>query len=186
MRRNADRHGYRHGGTRIANFYTVFNSSIGRLGLAATEKGICRLEFNASEPRFRVELKKQWGMEPERRPERLKRVIRELKKYLTGKPVRFHARFDFNDATPFQKRVWLATLGIPFGKTKTYQEIARAIGKPRAFRAVGQALGMNPVPIIVPCHRVIGSNGDLVGFGGGIKLKKLKKNLLSLESIKKK
>jgi methylated-DNA-[protein]-cysteine S-methyltransferase len=177
MIRDTDRRGV----TRIANCYTVFNSPIGRIGIAASEKGICQVAFNASEQTFRSRLQKSRGEEAERQPKRFQRVITELKRYLNGKPVRFHARLDFGHATDFQKRVWLATLKIPRGRTKTYSAIARAIGKPKAFRAVGQALGKNPIPIIVPCHRVIGKSGRLVGFGGGIQLKK---RLLELEGVK--
>ncbi len=159
-------------------YYTIFNSPIGKVGIAATDKGICQVEFNAFQHAFRSKLKKRLREKPEMQPKRFLRIISDLKKYLSGKPVRFNARLDFGDATPFQKRVWQATLKIPFGRTRTYRQIAQAIGKPRAFRAAGQALGKNPIPIIVPCHRVVGSDGSLVGFGGGIKLKK---RLLELE-----
>ena len=80
--------------------------------------------------------------------------------------------------TPFQQRVWSALRGIPFGETRSYAQLAKAIGKPSAMRAVGAANGRNPIAIIVPCHRVIGADGSLTGFGGGIERKKF---LLSLE-----
>lgn len=86
-------------------------------------------------------------------------------------------------ATEFQKAVWKETMKIPYGQTRTYKEIAKRIGKPKSYRAVGNALGVNPLLVIIPCHRVISSNGSLGGFSGGLKLKKF---LLDLEKKHKK
>jgi O-6-methylguanine DNA methyltransferase len=106
---------------------------------------------------------------------------RQLKAYLAGKPVRFNYRLDLSSGTPFQQKVWRAMLTIPRGETRSYAWIAKRIGKPKAARAVGAACGANPVPIIVPCHRVLASDGTLGGFGGGLALKK---QLLKLEGVR--
>jgi methylated-DNA-[protein]-cysteine S-methyltransferase len=95
---------------------------------------------------------------------------RQLAEYFTGTRKSFGLPLEFV-GTPFQKRVWAELLNIPFGQTRTYAEIATAIGKPRAFRAVGAANGRNPISIVAPCHRVIGKDGSLTGFAGGLKAK---------------
>ncbi len=94
-----------------------------------------------------------------------------MKKYLEGRLKRFNCKLDLR-GTPFQKKVWSALTKIPYGETRSYQDVARAIGHPKAFRAVGNANGNNPIPLIIPCHRVIESNGGLGGFGHGLKVKK--------------
>lgn len=95
---------------------------------------------------------------------------KEVVEYLEGKRRNFTLSLDLK-GTPFQMKVWKELLKIPYGETRTYKDIAEAIGNPKAYRAVGNALNKNPVLIVVPCHRVIGSNGQLTGFGGGIELK---------------
>lgn len=106
-------------------------------------------------------------------------VARQLHAYAVGEltafdvPVRPHG-------TPFQQRVWRALLDIPYGETRTYGEVAASLGRPTAARAVGLANGRNPIPIIIPCHRVIGADGSLTGFGGGLALKR---RLLALEGV---
>lgn len=105
------------------------------------------------------------------------KVFRELDEYFQGKrktfdiPLRTHG-------TPFQEKVWAALRAIPYGEVRSYKEVAEAIGHPKAYRAVGMANNANPIFIIVPCHRVIGSDGSLTGYGGGLPMKKA---LLSLE-----
>jgi len=125
----------------------------------------CRTGFSLSSP-------------DSRERDRLKPVLhQQLHEYFTGK----RKTFDFPLApkgTPFQLAVWNALLEIPYGDTVTYAELARRIGKPSAVRAVGAANGANPIPVIIPCHRVIGSNGTLTGYGGGIERKQW---LLALE-----
>ncbi len=103
----------------------------------------------------------------------------QLEEYFQGQRKVFDVPLDFQ-GTPFQKQVWQALLTIPFGETRSYQEIAVQIGNPMAVRAVGAANGRNPISIIAPCHRVIGSNGRLVGFAGGLENKKI---LLQIESL---
>lgn len=104
---------------------------------------------------------------------------RQLKEYFTGTRNRFDLELDF-DGTEFQKQVWQALLTIPFGETRSYSQIARQIGNPKAVRAVGAANGRNPISIIAPCHRVIGASGGLTGFAGGLEAKQY---LLALEGF---
>jgi O-6-methylguanine DNA methyltransferase len=110
-------------------------------------------------------------------PEKTRRYAREMEEYFAGKRREFSFPLDLR-GTDFQKRCWEALLGIPYGETKSYAEIARAVGRPGAFRAVGQANHRNPVAIVVPCHRVITSQGGLGGYGGGLEVKR---HLLRLE-----
>lgn len=105
-------------------------------------------------------------------------AAKQLSEYFSGKLKAFDLPLKV-DGTPFQKRVWAALREIPYGETRSYKEIAKAIGNPKACRAVGMANNKNPLTIIIPCHRVVGANGALVGFGGGLDMKKW---LLELES----
>ncbi len=114
--------------------------------------------------------------------EPLQRAVDELRRYFAGERVEFSCQLDLR-GTPFQLAVWQELSRIPYGETRTYGEIAHAIGQLNASRAVGAANGANPVAIIVPCHRVIGSNGALTGYGGGLSTKAW---LLSLEGVKQK
>ena len=108
----------------------------------------------------------------------MRETIRQLRLYFAGSLQTFDLPLELI-GTEFQKRVWAALRTIPYGETRSYTEIAMQIGAPRAVRAVGAANGRNPIPIIVPCHRVIGASGSLVGFGGGLEWKR---KLLDLES----
>lgn len=103
--------------------------------------------------------------------------------YFNSIKVTFPDNLDFLTATPFQKEVWQEARSIPYGETVSYRRIAEKIGKPKATRAVGGALGKNPLPIIIPCHRVIGINGDLTGFSSGLDVKK---RLLEIEGVSRK
>lgn len=111
-----------------------------------------------------------------------KLVFRQLDEYFTGTRKTFDFPYRLH-GTPFQERVWAALLEIPYGETRSYKDIAEAIGCPKAFRAVGMANHANPIFIVIPCHRVIGTNGGLVGYGGGLEMKKA---LLELEKSNKK
>ncbi len=105
------------------------------------------------------------------------RAYEELSEYFNGMRKIFDIPYEFH-GTAFQEKVWRALSDIPYGETRSYEEIAQAVGSPRACRAVGMANNKNPVSIIIPCHRVIGKNGSLVGYGGGLEMKK---RLLELE-----
>jgi methylated-DNA-[protein]-cysteine S-methyltransferase len=111
----------------------------------------------------------------------LKRAVRQVEEYLAGKRREFDLPVEA-EGTEFQKRVWAALAKIPYGETSSYREIAKRIGKPKAFRAVGTANGRNPVSLIIPCHRVIATDGTLGGYAGGLPLKT---RLLQIEARKR-
>jgi len=142
-----------------------------RLRLAATSAGVRSIEFPPARDR---------DGEPDRNDPILKELERQLCAYFAASLRRFDLPLD-PEGTAFQKRVWHELESIPYGETRSYRQVAEAIGAPRAVRAVGAANGANPIPIVVPCHRVIGSAGTLVGYGGGLALKK---RLLHLEGAK--
>lgn len=114
-----------------------------------------------------------------RSPQLYEDLARRLSAYFAGHRVDFLDKLDLSTATPFQREVWGATRLIPYGETRSYAWVAAQIGKPEAVRAVGQALRRNPLPVIIPCHRVLASNGGLGGFSGGLEMKRF---LLSLEA----
>jgi len=148
-------------------------SPVGRLTLVASDTGLAAVLWEDDSPK-RVPL--VLAGEAPRHPV-LCEAERQLKEYFAGKRTGFDLPLDFH-GTQFQKRVWQALLKIPFGETRSYGQIARALGKPTAMRAVGAANGKNPLSIIAPCHRVIGKDGQLTGFAGGLKAKA---HLLALE-----
>lgn len=160
-------------------YYSSFVSSLlGKVFVASTERGVCAVDFLKTEKAFLRELKERFAGELIKDDRRNKKAVGQLRKYLSGELRRFDCRLNFA-GTSFQRKVWSALAKIPYGQTRSYQDIAKAIGHPKAFRAVGNANGQNPIPLIVPCHRVIESNGGLGGFGHGIKIKK---RLLDLEN----
>lgn len=120
------------------------------------------------------------GQAPPRqaRPHALAAVVEQLESYLAGRRRDLRVRFSLPQGTPFQRRVWQTTRTIPYGETRSYAWVAERMGCPRAARAVGQALGRNPLPLLIPCHRVVASNGSLGGFTGGLEIKR---KLLGLE-----
>lgn len=124
--------------------------------------------------RFHGHQEEEWVVD--RAP--FREAIEQLRAYFAGKLTDFDLKLS-PDGTEFQRSVWRALLSIPYGETTTYSAIAKQIGRPAAIRAVGAANGANPIPIVIPCHRVIGSNGKLTGFGGGLPTKE---KLLKLES----
>ncbi len=156
--------------------YKTMKSPVGRLKLVASDRGLAAILWENDDPK-RVRLAPL--VEDKNQPILLE-TERQLKDYFAGKLRKFSLKFDFA-GTEFQKAVWRALAAIPFGETRTYGEIAKQIGRPKAVRAVGAANGKNPVSIIVPCHRVIGSNGKLTGFAGGLETKAA---LLGIESRK--
>ncbi len=153
-------------------YYSVWQSPVGPLTLVVSEHGLVALEFGTAQPR-KVNRSSTWIQSDEE----LAPYRAELEEYFAGRRRRFDMPLDLR-GTDFQKRCWQALLDIPYGETRTYAEIARAVGRPQAFRAVGMANHSNPVAIVVPCHRVIASNGTLCGYGGGLELKA---KLLELE-----
>jgi methylated-DNA-[protein]-cysteine S-methyltransferase len=146
-------------------YYSRYKSDVAKLLLGASEKGLLIAEFDRGQlPPAKREAR--WLESAEQ----LRPYTLELDEYFAGQRRQFSFRLDLR-GTLFQLQCWLALLEIPYGETRTYADIARAIGKPQAFRAVGLANNRNPVAIIVPCHRVIASDGTLCGYGGGLDLK---------------
>ena len=161
-------------------YYAFFDSPLlKKVFVASTEKGVCMVDFLTSEKAFLKELGRLFPGEIVRDDQKNKAVLSQLKRYLKGELQRFDCPLDFG-GTSFEKKVWSELAKIPYGQTRSYKEIAKTIGYPKAFRAVGNANGKNPLPLIIPCHRVIESNGGLGGFGHGIKIKK---QLLDFERI---
>ncbi len=155
------------------HLYTTMPSPVGALTLVASDQGLAAILWENDRPgRVRLTLVAQDNNHPV-----LKETQRQLELYFAGALERFDVPLDFN-GTEFQKKVWHALLSIPFGQTRSYAQIASQIGSPKAVRAVGAANGKNPISIIAPCHRVIGANGALTGFAGGLAAKSL---LLELE-----
>lgn len=113
-------------------------------------------------------------------PKRVRPLIKQLNEYLSGKRTTFDVEYDISWMTPFRRRVMEECAKIPRGSTATYAELARRAGNPAAYRAVGATMATNPIPVVVPCHRVLGSNGTLHGFGGGLDMKA---QLLALEGV---
>jgi len=150
-------------------------SPVGKLILVASDSGLAAILWENDDP-DRVRLGSI--MEDPGHPVLIS-AERQLAEYFAGERKRFDLPLDFN-GTEFQKQVWSALLTIPFGETRSYAEIARMIGRPAACRAVGAANGKNPISIVAPCHRVIGANGTLTGFAGGLKAKEY---LLQLEGF---
>jgi methylated-DNA-[protein]-cysteine S-methyltransferase len=153
-------------------FYATMPSPVGELLLTAEEAGLTRVYFERHQYGDAVDdawqpAKGQTG----RAAEVLAEAIRQLDAYFAGELTEFDLALA-PTGTPFQQRVWTALRAITFGDTASYSEIARRISAPDAVRAVGSANGRNPLSIVVPCHRVIGANGDLTGFGGGIERKR--------------
>ena len=159
-------------------YYSSFNSPfLKKVFVASTERGICMVDFLKSEKTFLKRLKERFLGKTVRDDQKNKEVLSQLKRYLKGDLKRFDCKLDLK-GTPFERKVWSALAKIPYGQTRSYKEIAQAIDHPKAFRAVGNANGQNSIPLIIPCHRVIESNGGLGGFGHGLKVKK---QLLDLE-----
>lgn len=147
-------------------------TSLGPLYVAATEQGICLVVFRpepaAADLRY-LARSRVAGPEPGSMPV-LVEAIHQLEAYFAKQRRTFDLPLDLR-GTPFQRAVWEALLRIPFGESRTYGGIAQELGRPRSARAVGQAVGANPVSVIVPCHRVLGQNGSLTGYGGGLERK---------------
>jgi methylated-DNA-[protein]-cysteine S-methyltransferase len=161
--------------------YHVMSSPVGLLFLARSERGLRYLEFMD-----RKSIKRMIARHGDALPDavwepslfELKPAVEQLEGYFCGALDRFDLPLDAV-GSPFQLEVWRALLEIPYGETRSYGQIAKAIGQPRSARAVGLANNQNPIAIVVPCHRVIGANGALTGYGGGLGRKKW---LLQLES----
>ena len=150
-------------------------SEIGPLWVAVSKKGVVAIDFGFREFPPKDSLREvQWAISEEKTAQ----VRKQLTEYFAGERQEFELELDLRTGTAFQRRCWQALLQIPYGELRSYQDLARAVGRPAAFRAVGQANHANPIPIIIPCHRVINADGQLGGYGGGLDVKE---QLLALE-----
>ncbi len=165
-------------------FCTTIESPVGPLFLATSDKGLVALEFDRRLPGQQTIRPNPRDLRSESRRVKFEHSERtshpytiQLGEYFAGRRRRFDFPLDMR-GTDFQLACWRALLAIPYGETRTYADIARAVGCPQGFRAVGMANNRNPIAIVVPCHRVIASDGTLCGYGGGLEIKR---KLLELE-----
>ena len=158
--------------------YDVVDSPLGRLLVAATDRGVCRIAYDPEPERDLEQLARAFGARVLRSPRPTEQPRRQLAEYFEGRRRTFDLPVDLRAAAEFSRRVLEQLRGVPFGELTTYGALAARAGKPRAARAVGTVMNRNPVPIVVPCHRVVGSTGALVGYGGGLERKRA---LLRLE-----
>lgn len=159
-------------------YYVIFNTIAGWVGLLGSAMGLKRTILPQSSKEQAIAA---LGIDTNKTvisQEHFKDLVKRFQDYFAGKLVDFPDKLDLNQATVFQRQVWETTRQIPYGQTRSYSRIARKIGSPGAARAVGQALGKNPLPIIIPCHRVVNSDGGPGGFSGGLRIKE---QLLTLE-----
>lgn len=154
--------------------YFILDMPLGWVGVLGTREGLRRLILPQPMPERTLHLLNEFAVKlrgnvlSEAEAGYFGDLPQRIKDYLNGNSVGFPDKLDLSGASPFQKKVWQVTRSIPYGKTRTYAWIAGELGMPKATRAVGQALARNPLPIIIPCHRVICSTGNLGGFSGGI------------------
>jgi methylated-DNA-[protein]-cysteine S-methyltransferase len=154
--------------------YDLVDSPLGTLLVAATGRGLCRIAYEPDVEALAAAI----GPRVLRVPGQLTAAQRQLDEYFAGRRRSFELEVDLH-AAPFQQDVLRELARVPYGQLATYGELARRIGKPRAARAVGGALNRNPIPIVLPCHRVVGASGSLVGYAGGLERKRA---LLALEA----
>ncbi|SCY94761.1 methylated-DNA--[protein]-cysteine S-methyltransferase [Alkaliphilus peptidifermentans] len=161
-------------------YYSIFTIANIHLSIASINGGLAIIEFNQGEEEFLNTLNRYFPtfklvMDDEKNSD----YINQITEYFQGNRTEFTCPIHFI-GTDFQVKVWKALMEIPYGETASYKEIAEKIGNPKAMRAVGMANNKNKLPIVVPCHRIIGANGKLVGYGGGLHIKEM---LLKLEGI---
>ncbi len=153
--------------------YDVLDSPVGELHVAATDRGLCRISYRADA--WEDGLARMFGVRVLRSP--LDDVRRELEEYFDGRRHVFDLPIDLRVA-PFHESVIRELARVPYGSTDTYGALAARVGRPRAARAVGTVMNRNPIPIVLPCHRIVGANGSLTGYAGGLEVKR---RLLQLE-----
>jgi methylated-DNA-[protein]-cysteine S-methyltransferase len=160
-------------------FYTRLESQIGTVWIASTQYGVCKISLGADQSGAFLSwlLRTVRATRPREEPQLMAEIVGQFHEYFSGSRQMFDLSLDVR-GTSFQRAVWSQVVRIPYGATATYGDIAQLVGKPRASRAVGAAVGANPLPIVVPCHRVIGADGSLTGFASGLDVKE---TLLRLE-----
>jgi methylated-DNA-[protein]-cysteine S-methyltransferase len=160
--------------------YDVVDSPVGPLLVAATARGLLRISFDADPEEQLERIARVAGSRVLRAPRQVDEARRELDEYFEGRRHAFDLEVDLRGVTPFSERVLHELAQVPFGETATYAQLAERAGNRKAARAVGTIMNRNPVPIVLPCHRVIGADGSLVGYGGGLERKVA---LLTLEGV---
>jgi methylated-DNA-[protein]-cysteine S-methyltransferase len=161
-----------------AAFDVVSDTPIGDLVVGVTDHGICRIHFDADPERALDVLARQYGSRVLRSAKPVDRARKELDEYFAGRRHAFDLDWDVRQLAPFNRRVLSELARVEYGRTTTYGQLAAASGNPKAARAVGTIMNRNPIPIVLPCHRVVGASGKLVGYAGGLERKEL---LLRLE-----
>lgn len=153
----------------ISSFSTgvLLDSPLGNIWVATSEQGLAAIEWSSGESAFTDYLIRRFKRPVQPGLEKVSLALQQLDEYLHGARTNFELSIDWSLLRPFQQEVLRITCAIPYGETRTYGEIAREMGKPRAARAVGRAQATNPMPLVIPCHRVIGADGKLHGYGAG-------------------
>jgi methylated-DNA-[protein]-cysteine S-methyltransferase len=151
--------------------YDLVETPIGSLFVAATDRGLARIVYDADPEREVEQLARTFGLRVLRTPKPIDEARRELDEYFDGRRKRFDLPLDLASLASFNRRVLAELARVPYGEVVTYGELATRADRPRAARAVGTAMNRNPLPIVLPCHRVIGANGKLTGYGGGLERK---------------
>jgi methylated-DNA-[protein]-cysteine S-methyltransferase len=159
--------------------FDIADTPIGPLLLAVTERGLARISYDPEPERETDELARLFGVRVLRAPRQVDLVRRELDEYFEGRRRDFDLPLDLRSRTGFSRDILERLARVPYGEVTTYGTLAKEAGKPQAARAVGTVMNRNPIPIVLPCHRVVGSTGSLVGYGGGLDRKR---QLLDLES----
>lgn len=160
--------------------YDVIDSPIGPLLVAASDEGLVRISFDSDPEHHLDQLARTAGPRVLRAPRAVADAHRELDDYFEGRRQAFELTLDLRGTTEFTRNVLDELALVPYGETATYAELARRAGRPKAARAVGMVMNRNPIPIVLPCHRVVGSSGSLVGYAGGLDVKEF---LLRLEGV---
>ena len=160
--------------------FGIADSPVGELLIAATGVGICRIAFDPDPERHLHELANSFGPRVVASSEPLEALVGQLDEYFRAGRETFELELDLSSITPFHRAVLAALADVPYGTVTTYASLASDAGRPRAARAIGGAMNRNPIPIVLPCHRVVGSDGSLTGYAGGLPRKEA---LLTLEGV---
>lgn len=168
--------------SQVVYYCALLGDLVGPILVAVSAQGVVAIEFSDSEETFLARLRSRTGAVLVHSPERVETAARQLREYLSGERDVFDLPLDLSTLTVFHRKVLLAVSKVPRGEVTTYGALARRMGRPKAARAVGQALGRNPIPILIPCHRVLASDGSLGGYSGkeGVRTKA---DLLRLEGM---
>jgi methylated-DNA-[protein]-cysteine S-methyltransferase len=160
--------------------YDLVDTPLGALLVAVTDRGVCRIEFDPEPERDLEPIAREFGSRVLRAPKAVDDPRRELSEYFEGTRTRFELPLDLRVAAEFRLHVMRELARVPYGSVTTYGALAAKAGRPAAARAVGTIMNRNPIPIVLPCHRVVGASGSLVGYGGGLQRKE---QLLRLEGV---